>query len=544
MIQLYAKGQNDFSKKGITLNAQKAAVNYQDNGRFDLDLTMPMPEHIEFDYGMIIRCSVPEQHIPEITLGVASYWEVTNANGTDLLSEIPKTKKVSYAAWEAMRSYMAGDKVTYDKKNWRCVTGHGGVSTPPPNDGLWTQISGTRTVPGKVLMHLNSGTQLFKTADFNSEYMEAATVDGYNGYIKISDVEATGETEARTIPAQTIKAQNFEITEIKKSSDGKQVNIHAEHVSYGLRRTILGECNLVNVNPATAVLFIQGAMKEEYGGEIYTNLDAELSITADWSWKNAQKALLDPAEGLLQYTAGQLIRNDKNVYLIEKEQTAARYKVKYGTNLTAVNFDGSVMDMVTRIYPTAQSADGDTLLLPEEHIDTVRVVPFIIPEVLNTGLKVGDKEEQTDGTEIELTEDIIFTRMREAAYNRFNIDECDKADIQMEVDWIHLPDTEEYKPYAALRNAAPGEWVQVDCGPMGIGETIQMSGYTYDPILERYEKANFGKNKVSQGIASYEIQTGAIGSRALGAGAVSGENIQANSITRSEEHTSELQSRI
>ena len=59
MIQLYNKGQTDFSKKGITLNAQTAAVTYQDNGRFDLDLTMPVPENISFDYGMIIRCSVP-----------------------------------------------------------------------------------------------------------------------------------------------------------------------------------------------------------------------------------------------------------------------------------------------------------------------------------------------------------------------------------------------------------------------------------------------------------------------------------------------------
>ena len=73
MIQLYNKGQTDFSKKGITLNAQTAAVTYQDNGRFDLDLTMPVPENISFDYGMIIRCSVPEQHIPAITLGTVRY---------------------------------------------------------------------------------------------------------------------------------------------------------------------------------------------------------------------------------------------------------------------------------------------------------------------------------------------------------------------------------------------------------------------------------------------------------------------------------------
>ena len=291
---------------------------------------------------------------------------------------------------------------------------------------------------------------------------------------------------------------------------------------------------MVNVNPATAVLFLQGAMKEEYGGEIYTNLPAEISITANWSWKNAQNAILDPKAGLLQYTAGQMIRNNMNVFLISRGEATPKYTVKYGTNLTAVKFDGSVGNIVTRIYPTAQTADGNTLLLPEEHIDTVRTVPFIRPEVLNTGLKVGQKETQSDGTEIELTEAIIYTRMRTAAYNRFNIDECDKIDIQMEVDWIHLPDTEEYKPYAALQNAAPGEWVRVKTGPLGIDEIIQLTGYTFDPILERYKKATFGKNKVSPGVASHDIQTGAISSRALAAGAVSGQNLQANTITARE----------
>ena len=542
MIQLYNKGQTDFTKKGITLNAQKAAVTFQDNGRFDLDLTIPAPENIEFDYGQIIRCSVPYQQIPEITLGTVSYYEVSNAEGSTLWSQVPTLKRVKYKQWigysvsGGTHVYSVGDKVTYLNNNYRCTyfdEGSPAAQVPPNNSSWWERISNTTGQAGKAAATVDYGDVIMKTADFNDEYMEAATTSGKTGYIKIADVTATGDTETRTIPAQTITAQSFTITEIEKSTDGKQFTIHAEHISYGLGRTMLGDCNLVNVNPATAILFIQGAMKETYTGGIYTNLTEE-SVTADYSWKNAQNAILDPKAGLLQFTNGQMIRNDLDVFLIDKGTPAAKYTVKYGTNLMAVKWDGSVSQLVTRIYPTAQTADGDTLLLPEEHIDTVRVVPFIRPEVLNTGLKVGAKEKQSDGTEIELTEDIIYTRMREAAANRFNIDECDKVEISLEVDWIHLPDTEEYKQYAALKNAAPGEWVQVTDGPLGISELIQLTGYTFDPILERYEKCTFGKNKVSPGVASYDIQTGAVSGRALAAGAVGGQNLQANSITARE----------
>ena len=40
-------------------------------------------------------------------------------------------------------------------------------------------------------------------------------------------------------------------------------------------------------------------MKEEYPGNLYTDM-TEPEITADWSWKNAQAAILDPQKGLLK----------------------------------------------------------------------------------------------------------------------------------------------------------------------------------------------------------------------------------------------------
>jgi len=541
MIQLYPKGQTDYSRRGIEIHAAKASVTYQDNGRFDLDVDMPMPEGITVDYGMILRCTVPKQEVGAITLGTVSYWQVNAAN-VPLYGEVPTLRRIYYSPWRFSQAsstqaiYSVGDKCTYANQNYECVAYDASsplVQVPPSSSSWWTEISNTVGKPGKTLATLNSGDMVFKTGDFNDTYMKASDMAGHEGFIQIAKCTDMSQTEERIIPAQTIEEQSFYITEIQKSTDGKQLSLHAEHVSYELGRIILGDCNLVRVNPATAVMLIKGAMKEPYGGEIYTNLTEE-TVSGDWSWKNAQNAILDPKAGLLQATSGHMIRNDLDVFLLKSEEPDPRYKVTYGTNMQAVDWDGSVADMVTRIYPTAQTEDGNTLLLPEEHIDTVRTVPFVRPEVLNTGLKVGTEEEQSDGTKIKLDQETVFARMREAAANRFNIDECDTAEITLEVDWIHLPDTEEYAPYAALRNAAPGEWVQVDNGPLGISEVIQLTGYTFDPILCRYEKCKFGKNKVKSTVASHDIKSGAVTGKALAAGAVGGQNIQANAITARE----------
>ena len=538
MIELYAKGTTDFSKHGIALAAQKASVTYQDNGRYDMDMTMPYNALIAVDYGMILRCPVPKQEIGQITLGTVSYWEISaGLSDVPLYKAVPVTTTIKYDNWEYGKEYAQGDKVSYDKKNYQALTPITGIlTTGSPNvlPNNWQQIARTKTTGGGVVVNLQGGDDIVKTGDFNDEYMKAADTAGHEGFIQISKCTDLSETGTRTVPAQTITLQSFTITEITKSSDGKTLAIHAEHISYQLQRTMLGECNISRANPATALMFIRGAMKESYPGAIETNLSDDLVITGDYSWKNAQAAILDPKAGILQATNGRIIRNDLNVYIIEEGAADPRYRITYGTNMKAVKWDGNVGDLVTRVYPLAQNEDGSTLLLPEEYIDTVRTVPYIRPEALNTGLKVGAKEKQEDGSEIELDIDTVYARMREAANNRFNIDECDKATITLEVDWQHLPDTAEYSAYAALMNAAPGEWVRVIAGPLGINTDIQLTGYTYDPILGRYQKGTFGKKKVSSGVASYEIQSGAVTGRTLAAGAVGGQNIQAGTITARE----------
>lgn len=537
MIELWPRGTDplitDFQQHGIRIHPSESTVKYEENGQFNLEMVVPVGSGFtDFDYGQIIRATVPEQKLAAVDLGEVSYYEVTASGGTDLLKTLPSSRKVSYAPWEAYRSYSAGDKRSSGGKNWRCTSSHGGLSMPPPAGG-WTEISGIMPVAGQVVEHLDANDILMKTADFNSDYMEAATLDGAVGYVKKSDVTATGETEERTVDARTIKAQNFVVSDIKKTTDGKNWRIYAEHISYQLGRTMLGDCKVVSVTPATALLFIAGAMQETYGGNLYTDL-SDFEITGDWSWKNAQSAILDPKSGIVHLTNARVVRDDLDVFILSAEAQMPSYVIRYGANLKSVNWDGSVTSLVTRVYPIAQNEDGSTLLLPEKYIDTVRSVPFINPEPLNTGLKVGQKEKKSDGTEVELTEADVITKMREMANNRFNIDKCDQAEIRLDLDWLHMPETEEYSQYRGLADAAPGDWVQVYVAELGISELIRMTGYTYDPETERYKSATFGSITQKPTVASYNLKSGSVNASAIATGAVTGQHMQAGTITARE----------
>ena len=534
MIQLYAKGTTDFSKNGIQLRPKESTVTFQDNGQFTLEMVVTANSgYTAFDYGQILEATVPRQEMAAVSLGEVSYYTVTNAAGAKVYSKLPSQTVVNYSEWQAYRSYMAGDKVTYNNKNYSCVTGHGGLSTPPSNGGLWTEIARYSTNPGTVATTLANGDTFMKTADFNSTYIEAATLGGISGYIAVEDCTATGQTEERIVPARTITTQRFTITEIRKEQNGQTIRVTAEHVSYQLGRTILGDCNIKNATPATALLFIMGAMKESYGGNLYTDME-EPAVTGDWSWKNAQNAVMDPKNGLLALSGARMIRDNLDVFILADQAGTAAYSVRFGANMKNVRWTGNVDSIVTRIYPTALTEDGTTLLLPEEYIDSVRTIPFIRPEVLKTDLKVGQTEKNTDGTETELTENDVFTRMREKANARFTIDKCDQAVIKLELDWQHMPDTVEYAEYSALKNAAPGDWVEVVNGPLGINEKIRMTGYTWDPMLEIYKGATFGDNKKTATVAGYSLKSGSVGSSALASGAVGSGAIQQECITARE----------
>lgn len=543
MIQLYAAGTTNFSKNGITLHPSDASVTFQDNGQFDLDMEIPADsDYTDFNYGQILRVTVPTQYIAQINLGAVSYYTVSNESGTALYSQIPTIQNVSYRQWYWTQNgnapvYSVGDKVSYYGRNYRCIAYDASspmVQVPPNNNSSWwTQIPNTSGEPGKTITTLAVDTEIMKVADFNSDYMEVSTITGYRGYVKKSDCTATGLSGDETIPERTITEQSFMITNIRKTQNGKKIRVSAEHISYQLGRTQLGDCNVVGVNPQTALLFIAGAMKESYGGTLATNI-TDVVIDADWSWKNAQNAIMDPKAGLLSVTGGHLVRDDLDIFILANDDQTPRYSVRYGANMKDVTWTGSVDDLVTRIYPVAKTEDGRTLLLPEEHIDSVRDVPFIRPEVLNTGMQVGKEIENSDGTKTTLTESEVYSRMRTAADERFTIDKCDMAEVNLDLDWEHMPDTEEYAQYIVLRNVAPGDWVEVTNGPLGVNAIIQMTGYVWNPLTEKYTRATFGPLKTKPTVAGYSLQSGSVTARAIAGGAITGEHIRAGTITARE----------
>lgn len=526
MIELYPKDQSDFSKHGVTLHPSSCTVTFQGLSRYDLDMQLPLMESgplaVEaalLEFGRIIYASVPPQHIPDINMGRISYWQIPD----DAPADVPLYKSLGYwdiavyQDWVPGRSYMQGDKVTWSGTNWQCTTGHGGLSTPPPeNPNLWTEISRYKYVNGTVLKMLPPGSLITKLADFNSDYMRAADITGATGFIEIDKCQQVGAEEDYILPARDIYDQPFVITEIRKQSQKGLITVHAVHQTYLFTFLLMGDCNLISADPGTALAFIQGAALSEWPGLLATNITGE-TVTQNYSWKMAGDALLNPQSGLAARLNARLIRDKKDMIFLANAAANPVYAVQYGVNLAGVDWKGKVDQLVSRVYPRAKNADGTDLMLPEGYIETSRPVPFLRMEPLQLQDKVGSTEEQTDGTQVTLTEQVVLQRMRDAAQARFTTDLCDQPDVSLDLDFVRMGDSEEYDQYKGMETVSPWDWIRVEHGPLDISCVIQLIGYTWDSLLERYQKTTYGDVRRYNGssVTDWDLRAGAVTARTL-----------------------------
>ena len=522
MIEVYPVFQEDFTRHGIALHPTSCKVRHEGGGRYDLTMVLPMipgGEYTLLDYDMPIKAPVPRQDVPEITLGVISYWKVPD----DATADVPLYKslgyytRATYSTWAPARSYMAGDKVTYEKQNYRCTTGHGGITTPPPsNPNLWTAISNYSWVPGKVAATLSPGTSFIKTNDFNSTYMRAATLGGVTGYIEIAKVVQVSEDEPRVLPARTITHQLFRVRGIRPETSKHTVTVHAVHESYALNGMLLGECSLTAATPQTALEFLAGSMMGAWEGLLVTNIDGD-PVTVDWSYKMAGDALLNPDKGFVAMLDGKLIRDNRDFIILPNEETDPVFEIAYGVNLLGLDWDGNVDSLISQVYPRAKAADGTDLFLPEMYVSTTRTLRDERMELLNVDLKVGDTITETDGTEVTLTEEEVLTRMRARASDRFTKDRCDEPVIKLKMDFLRLGDTCEYAKYRNSEYINPYDWIRVRCGPMGISAAVQMTGFEWDAVNELYDSATFGtvQNVTRRSVTGWQIRSGSVSARTL-----------------------------
>ena len=378
----------------------------------------------------------------------------------------------------------------------------------------------------KILGKYKKGREVIVLNKTTSSWYEVTAPDGKHGYMA-SQYLTFQRTETQTvqsnvgfrnqvIEARQLRDQPFRIYRVVPELD--KITVYARHIFYDLLDNMIQSLKpSPSAVGASVVQSLSGACLSSHDFSFYSDLT---STAEDVEWENVNPVVAMLGEnGLVSKYGAELARDWYDVFLVRRVGNDTDVSIRERKNLTGISYDVDETDVVTRIMPTGEDADGNVLYLPELYIDSPNIGAYTHPKWIH--LSVSEAKEVTDGDEPK-SKSQCYAEMRKAAQAEFDAD-CDLPTVTLKVDFVNCSDAEEYKQYAALTDIFLGDSVRVIARRIGVEVSMRMTQYTYDCLTKKY-------TSVTLGTAADTLEGSMISSRQLPSGVISGSKLAINSV--------------
>ena len=484
MICVYPADCTDFSGNGLgAVTPMSCTVTETLNGEWELTLVHDIDERgkwTRLSEGCILRAPVPAAMTPSV----------------DLVTQQYQTS-------------------TYDVQIYKITTKSGPLHLR----------SGTGT-NYKILGKYKKGREVIVLNKTTSSWYEVTAPDGKHGYMasqyltfqrtETQSVQTNVGFRNQVIEARQLRDQPFRIYRVVPEL-GK-VTVYARHIFYDLLDNMVKSLKpSPSAVGASVVQSLSGACLSPHDFSFYSDLT---STAEDVEWENINpvEAILGE-NGLVSKYGAELARDWYDVFLVKRVGNDTDVSIREKKNLTGISYDVDETDVVTRIMPTGEDADGNILYLPELYLDSPNLNAYTHPKWIH--LPVSEAKEVTDGDEPK-SKAQCYAEMRKAAQAEFDAG-CDLPTVTLKVDFVNCSDAEEYKQYAALTDIFLGDSVRVVARRIGVEVSMRMTQYTYDCLTKKY-------TSVTLGTAADTLEGSMISSRQLPSGVISGSKLAINSV--------------
>ena len=378
----------------------------------------------------------------------------------------------------------------------------------------------------RILGKYKKGREVIVLNKTTSSWYEVTAPDGKHGYMA-SQYLTFQRTETQTvqtnvgfrnqvIEARKLRDQPFRIYRVVPELD--KVTVYARHIFYDLLDNMVKSLKpSPSAVGASVVQSLSGACLSSHDFSFYSDLTSTAEAV-EWENINPVEAMLGE-NGLVSKYGAELARDWYDVFLVRRVGNNTDVSIREKKNLTGISYDVDETDVVTRIMPTGEDADGNILYLPELYIDSPNLNAYTHPKWIH--LPVSEAKEVTDGDEPKIKAQ-CYAEMRKAAQAEFDAG-CDLPTVTLKVDFINCSDAEEYKQYAALTDIFLGDSVRVVARRIGVEVSMRMTQYTYDCLTRKY-------TSVTLGTAADTLEGSMISSRQLPSGVISGSKLAINSV--------------
>lgn len=297
-------------------------------------------------------------------------------------------------------------------------------------------------------------------------------------------------------PYDGAAAQPFRIYKVGKEMAGR-VTVSARHLSYQLNWIPVMPFNYSSLADCLTKLKSQS---------VYTNpftfwTDKTIPTGGAFVEPLPVRSCLGGVQGsVLQRYGGDYLWDGYTVKLLTRRGSDTGVRISYGKNLVDAQQETNIENTYTGVCPYYKD-DNTTVVLPEKYIAASTASGFPFLRILTVDFSSDFEDPPT----------VAELRARTQAYITAN--NIGHPHVSVDVNFVALWQTEEYKNIAPLERVQLGDTVTVHFDKLDIDEQARVVAYTYDVLRERYDeitigdlKSSFAKTFIDQGHLIEEVQ--------------------------------------
>ena len=253
--------------------------------------------------------------------------------------------------------------------------------------------------------------------------------------------------------------QPFRIYRVVSTLDN--ITVYARHIFYDLLDNFI--IGFTSSGTADNVLKdIVNRFSYSTNFKFETNITSSGRVTIEK--ESPVSALLNSDEEktkFIQSFGGELLRDKFKVKILENIGLDKGYTIRYGKNLLGLTIDEDYSNVYTKIY--AYGKDGISVVVNSDNIDN-----YLYPKITTQDFS-----------------DIDNTSSLTQKAKEF-LKTVDKPIINIDVNFILLSKTEEYKQFQFLEDIKLGDILTIYNQKMNFSKKAKVISYTYDAISDSY----------------------------------------------------------
>lgn len=323
---------------------------------------------------------------------------------------------------------------------------------------------------------------------FLTDIISAEVVDELNGEYSLTiEYPINGQLAEYLVEENYIKCkvadgtkQIFIIKNVEKTFD--TIKVYANHIFYLLIDNFLDNVAPRNLNGETFLNWILA--RTNYPTQFVGHSNIGITRSARYVRKNPVEAILgDDDNSMVNIFGGEIKRDNFDIYFNSRIGTDNGVKLLFGKNISEININIDTTGLYTRIMPVGY----DGLLLPEKYVDSPLINNYLYPKICK--YEFDDIVYDPEDEEAYHTLDEAYAALRNAT-NKLYSEGIDKPQINIQINWIELSKTNEYRQYQNLETVNLGDTIYASI--LGMELETRVIKTTYNPLTDMIETFEIG----------------------------------------------------